>query len=310
MSAAAWGWACPACAGALEAAAADALRCPGCSAVYPCVDGVWRFLTPAAVARYERFLAEYEMIRRAEGRGSTDPAYYRRLPEVAAADPLFDQWRMRGISWRHTRRLVLDGRGAPAKVLDLGAGLGWLSNRIAEAGHHPLAVDLSVDDLDGLGAARHLAPAWPRAQAEFDHLPLADGEADVAIFNASLHYSVDYAATLGEALRVLRPDGALVIMDSPIYRDPDAGRAMVHERQLDFEQRFGTRSDAVPSIGYLSDAMIDELGRTLGVRWQRVTPWYGWRWAVRPVRAKLKRQRERSRFQVLVARRVGPAVTG
>ena len=81
---------------------------------------------------------------------------------------------------------------------------------------------------------------------------------------------------------------------------------MVSERQIDFEQRFGTRSDSVPSIGFLSVAMLDELAEGLGVTWQRVTPWYGWRWAVRPWRAKLRRQRERSRFEVVVGRRRSP----
>jgi SAM-dependent methyltransferase len=298
-----WRWACPACRGVLVADGPDALVCPTCGSRHERIDGIWRFLTGDAVARYERFLAEYEMIRRAEGRGSTDPAYYRNLPVVADDDPLRDQWRMRATSWRHARRLVLEGRTTPARVLDLGAGLGWLSHQIARAGHHPVAVDLSVDDLDGLGAARHLDPVWPRVQAEFDHLPLADGEADVVIFNASLHYSVDYAVTLGEALRVLRPDGALVLMDSPIYRDAEAGRSMVLERQVDFERRFGTRSNSVPSIGFLSVAMLDELADQLGVTWQRVTPWYGWRWALRPWRARLRRQRERSRFEVVVGRR-------
>ncbi len=306
MNAPDWRWACPACRTALMPDGADALACRSCPARYERREGIWRFLTDAEVARYERFLAEYEMIRRAEGRGSTDPAYYRALPVVADDDLLRDQWRMRATSWRHARALVLDGGAAPARVLDLGAGLGWLSHQLARAGHHPVAVDLSVDDLDGLGAARHLDPMWPRVQAEFDHLPLADGEADVVIFNASLHYSVDYAVTLAEALRVLRPGGALVLMDSPIYRDAEAGRSMVSERQIDFEQRFGTRSDSVPSIGFLSVAMLDELAEGLGVTWQRVTPWYGWRWAVRPWRAKLRRQRERSRFEVVVGRRRSP----
>jgi ubiquinone/menaquinone biosynthesis C-methylase UbiE len=189
-------------------------------------------------------------------------------------------------------------------VLDLGAGVGWLSHRAAQLGHQPLAVDLSVDELDGLGAAScHLADGWPLVQAEFDRLPLADAQADVTVFNASLHYSVDLAATLAEALRVTRPDGAVVVMDSPIYRADAAGAAMVAERAADFERRFGTRSDAMPSVGYLTDDGIAALGRQLGVRWQTVVPWYGWRWAARPWQARLRRQRERSRFAVLVARR-------
>ena len=78
-----------------------------------------------------------------------------------------------------------------------------------------------------------------------------------------VHYSTDYVRTLGEALRVLRPGGRIVIMDSPIYRHDKSGRQMVAERHADFEQRFGTRSDSVASIEYLTNSMLDDIGRRL-----------------------------------------------
>jgi len=161
-------------------------------------------------------------------------------------------------------------------------------------------VDVSVDDRDGLAAARHYTPDWPRLQAELDHLPLAEGQADAAVFNASLHYSSDYAATLREAQRVLRPGGSLVILESPIYRKEESGRRMVAERHADFDRRFGTRSDALPSIEYLTWDRLEDLARGLGIRWQRFPTWYGWRWALRPWVARLKRKREPSRFVILV----------
>jgi hypothetical protein len=40
-------------------------------------------------------------------------------------------------------------------VLDVDAGIGWLSYRLPKRGHRPLAVDLLDNDSDGFGAARH-----------------------------------------------------------------------------------------------------------------------------------------------------------
>ena len=192
-------------------------------------------------------------------------------------------------------------------MVDVGAGVGWLSNRLHQLGHQPHAVDLTVDADDGLGAARHFCPLWPRDQAEMDVLPFADATsqsgADVVVFNASLHYSTSYARTLGEALRVLRPGGSIVVMDSPIYRRDESGRQMVAERHADFERRFGTRSDSIGSIGYLTDSMLVELEQQLGVRWRRCRTWYGWSWTMRPWRARLARRRPPSRFVVLVGTR-------
>jgi SAM-dependent methyltransferase len=190
-------------------------------------------------------------------------------------------------------------------ILDLGAGVGWLSNRLAGLGHHPCAIDLNLDPRDGLGAARHYGGDWPCVQAEFDRLPLADSQADLVIYNASLHYSTAYRATLAEALRVLRPGGRIVVLDSPIYRHDASGRQMIAERQAAFARDHGTRSDALPNVGYLTWGMLRELGRELGLRWRVIRPWYGWRWALRPWRARLMRTREPSTFALLVAARSG-----
>ncbi|MEA2693316.1 MAG: hypothetical protein QOJ16_2703 [Acidobacteriota bacterium] len=298
-----WPLACPACRTllGLSSSLGDEARCPGCGAVYPCAAGIWRFLPPSRSALFAPFLADYTRIRLAEQRGSEDPGYYLNLPGCPPDHPIAWQWALRRRTFAAFTRRVLPRLGSGLRIVDLGAGVGWLSNRLALLGHHPLAVDLTTDDRDGLGAARHYLPLWPRIQAEFDRLPLTDGAADLVIFNASLHYSTDYAVTLGEALRVLAPGGTVAVLESPIYKKEESGERMVAERHADFARRFGTRSDALPSREYLTWAGIAELGRRLGVRFRAVTPWYGWRWAARPWVARFKRRREPSRFAILLA---------
>jgi SAM-dependent methyltransferase len=147
-------------------------------------------------------------------------------------------------------------------------------------GHQVAAIDLSLDAMDGLGA--HL---WYRSelekarctpftiiQSEFDHLPLTDGDADVALFNASLHYSVDAGVTLREALRVLSPRGILAIVDSPVYRKASSGEQMVREREIEFERTYGFRSDSVPAENFLTVDRLNSLARDLGLRWEKYVP--------------------------------------
>ena len=295
--------ACPKCRAVLDGSNHEGSTCASCGEAYPVVDLIHRFLPAERLAHYQPFLRDYTAVRLAEGRGTADVAYFRRLPEPTRGGPIELQWKLRRRTWATVRDDVLPSLGDGLVVVDVGAGVGWLSNRLFELGHVPHAVDLTVDDDDGLGAARHYGPPWQRYQAEMDALPIADSQADVVLFNASLHYSTDYVRTIGEALRVLRPGGRIVIMDSPIYGRDEAGRQMVAERHVDFERRFGTRSDSVDSIEYLTTSMLDDLGRRLGVTWERHRTWYGWNWALRPWKARLRRRRQPSRFVVLVGTR-------
>ena len=122
------------------------------------------------------------------------------------------------------------------------------------------------------------------------------------IYNSSIHYSPDYRHTLNEARRVLRPDGRVVIIDTPVYRRREHGEQMVAERHQVFEQRYGFRSDAIPSIEYFDEEMLAELARDLNIQWTIQRPWYGWQWHLRPLKARLARRRPPSRFFILVGR--------
>ena len=298
-----WEMACPACraqCGLLDENSGST-ECAECRAVYPQINGIWRFLAAGREERFAPFLRDYTRIRLAEGRGSDCGEFYRRLPECRADHPLAWQWNIHRITFDCLRRRVLPRLGIGSKILDLGAGVGWLSYRLAELGHHPCAIDLSLDDQDGLGAARHFSPCWPRLQGEFDRLPIASGSVDGVLLNSSLHYSNDYRVTLGEALRVLRPSGWLMVMESPIYRRLKSGRQMVAQRRADFERRYGTPSDALPSQEFLTWRKLDALAGELGIRWKALRPWYGWKWALRPWKALLNRQREPARFVILLA---------
>jgi len=309
--------ACPRCRAALPgegvansganrgASHGDGHDCVVCAESYPVVDGIHRFLPHQRLDHYQLFLRDYTAVRLAEGRGSADADYFRRLPVPTPGGPMEWQWNLRRHTWSTVRDRVLPSLGTGLIAIDVGAGVGWLSNRLHELGHQPHAVDLTVDNDDGLGAARHYGALWPRYQAEMDALPFADAQADLVVFNASLHYSTDYGRTLGEALRVLRPGGTLVVMDSPVYRHRSSGEQMVADRHADFERRFGTRSDHVASVEFLTDAMLDDLAQTLGMQWQRHRTWYGWTWGLRPWKARLRRRREPSRFVVLVGIRSG-----
>jgi SAM-dependent methyltransferase len=251
-----------------------------------------------------QFVREYRTVRRAEGWGSSDPAYYRALPYRDLTGRFGEIWKIRARSFElFVERVLapLERRAsAPLRILDLGAGSGWLAHRLAQRDHRVAALDILDDPLDGLGAVRHYAAdVWP-VIAEFDHLPLSPHDFDLVIFNASLHYSTDYANSLRESLRVVRPGGTLVILDSPMYSNPESGARMVREREARFLATYGFASNVLPSEHYLTPTRLAELSRELGIAWRVYLPSLDWQSQVRRTFGGLRARREPARFPVIV----------
>jgi SAM-dependent methyltransferase len=251
-----------------------------------------------------QFVREYRTVRRTEGWGSTDAAYYRALPYRDLTGRFSEVWRIRARSYATFLTDVLGPlEQTTLSILDLGAGNGWLSYRLAQRGHNVIAIDILDDALDGLRAVQHYANGVRAVLAEFDRLPFADSTADLAIFNASLHYSTDYCRTLGETLRVLRPRGTLVILDSPMYSDPTSGMRMVQERETRFMASYGFASNALACEHFLTPARLAEVAGALGIRWQTYLPRVDARTALIRRFNGLRARREPARFPVIVGKR-------
>ena len=294
--------ACPRC-----KAAMDDLECFDCDFRMGHSGNLLDALLPERVAHYSRFIADYERIRRAEGRGSTHAAFYLNLPYKDITSANSKQWAIRARSFSYLLEHILGLTGRGQSVLDQGAGNGWMSYRLALAGYQPVAVDLLTNEEDGLGAAIHfcrqLPRPFPRVRAEMDHLPFQDAQFDTIIFNASLHYSEDYEATLREALRCTKPGGSLIVCETPWYSRMESGRQMLKEREANFLKQYGTASNSLHSCGFLTDTRLRILERQLNIQWSVHQPYYGFNWAMRPVIAKLRNLREPSQFRIYVARR-------
>lgn len=285
------------------------IRCTECSASMVQQQEIWIALPEQRRQYYERFIRDYETVRKAEGRGSNRPEFYLSLPYADCTERNSWQWEIRARTYRYIERKILPGiigdDGRPLSVLDLGAGNGWLSYRLAKLGHRPIAVDICTNTFDGLGAAVHyrqvLPALFPRFRAELDHLPFRSGQFDCAIFNASFHYSENYDRTLAEAIRCLRPNGIVVIADSPFYCREESGQQMLAERRQIFARRFGTTSENLASCEYLTPDRLLALEARHNVVWETHLVWYGLRWACRPVIAALRGRREPSQFRIYTA---------
>ena len=294
---------CPECRLALIETGAERFACPRCGRVFERRGRVWRFLTAARDAHLAPFVRRYRKVRQREGRHPTEPPeYYRRLPTVAAGDPHARDWQVRRETYHHLLGHVLAARARPLHVLDLGAGSGWLSHRLTALGHRAVAVDAIDDEVDGLGATRHYATEFPAVQADFDALPFAPRQFDLVVFNGSLHYAADTAATLESAHRTLAPGGALVVMDSPMFRADDEGTAMVADAVRRFIHQCGCPIVVQPGEGYLTFARLAGVAEKLALRPQFVPSRGPLGWRLRRRVARMRLRRAPAAFGLWVAR--------
>ena len=275
----------------MPAARDDAWTAPGAAA-------------PETTAR-RLFRQEYAGHRAAEGRGALDATT---LPYVTGG-PLARQWSVRARSWEAFSRTVLRPAQQradvhalqPLRVLDLGAGNGWLAHRAAVAGAAALALDVRDDRVDGLGAAPRGSPI-ERIVASFDAIPVRRDEFDVVVFNASLHYAEDLGAALREARRVARVGARIVVLDSPFYASEAHGEAMVRDKRANAAREFGARAPAllaVPFVEYLTHERLADASRDARLGpWRRHRVRYPLWYELRGVRALLRGERPPSRFDL------------
>lgn len=259
-------------------------------------------------SRLERFGDAYARVRAMEGRGSGGDEELLALPYLAEG-PLAKQWQVRALSFDAFLARVVEPlerrRPGPLRVLDLGAGNGWLSARLTRRGHLAVALDLRTDAVDGLAAAQRfrgsLPRMFPRVAASFEILPFRTRPFDLVLFNASLHYAEELGSTLAEAVRVVVPGGRLAILDTPFYRNASSGQAMVTEKRDAIRREHGDLADAllaVEAIEYLTRERLDAAAAPLGLAFRRHRVRYPLWYEARPVLAFLRGQRTPSRFDL------------
>ena len=233
--------------------------------------GILRLLDPARTGELQPFIQAYKEQRAEEGWGAPQPPeYYLNLPYKDTTGRHAELWKLRA---RHMSTMFmllepvfdLAEPGVGPLILDAGAGNCWLSYRLAEEKARPIALDINDDPADGLGVAEiyrsHARVEIVATQGELERLPIVDRACDAVVINGSLHYASDTRTALSEAWRVLRPQGKMVVMDSPVYQDEQAGEMMRAEWREGYIERHGHSPAQLPGRGYLTYA---EVRRGLG----------------------------------------------
>jgi 2-polyprenyl-6-hydroxyphenyl methylase / 3-demethylubiquinone-9 3-methyltransferase len=128
-------------------------------------------------------------------------------------DDLVDQWwqphgQLAMPNWIAAARaaLIPPARREGAVLVDLACGGGLLARHVAGRGYRHVGIDLTTSALQ-VARSHDVLPV----RADVCSLPLPDESADVVSAGEILEHVRDVAGVVGEACRVLRPGGTLVI---------------------------------------------------------------------------------------------------
>lgn len=241
---------CPSCQQALQFVNGfgSNLTCQTCSRQYSIESG-----TPVLIKREDieiltKFNQRYTDRRLKEGWHALSAQQRLALPFGQPTGYPSIYWQVRSQSYEALKRFLAQQGPLPSMgpAADLGAGNGWLSYNLAKSGYRVVAVDCSINEPFGLGAAGVYLEqeVFLVVQGDLNRPPLRAGKYSLVLFNASLHYARDLRNTLRRTAQTLLPEGWLVILDSPAAR-----RARLNSAEGDRHLGYQELQDALLTAG-------------------------------------------------------------
>lgn len=137
------------------------------------------------------------------------------MPESVRFDRAAEEYdRTRAISdeaMAQTIELLSSELGERGRVLEVGVGTGLLALPLHEAGIAVAGIDLTPAMLGKLVEKAGGRPPFPLVLADATRMPFADGVFGGAYLRWVLHLIPDWRAALGEMVRVVRPNGVVLV---------------------------------------------------------------------------------------------------
>lgn len=129
-------------------------------------------------------------------------------------------------------------RPPPARVIEFGCGVGWLSSFFAQRGYEVLGIDISPD---AIAAAKDAPLCRGLKNLQFqvgDYEDVVPADFDYAVFYGALHHAEDELLAVKRAYEALKPGGTMIAFETNVGHSltPSSIKAVqefgVHEKDM------------------------------------------------------------------------------
>lgn len=206
-------------------------------------EGSWVFVALGADSKVDPILAAFDSWKEADHWAIADEA---RLAAVRAdrATAAAEWFELHAGEWDAIRSLhiaeseveaamaALLGSSPLGRLVDIGTGTGRMLELFAPKADYAMGIDRSSEMLR-LARAKLSEQGLSNAdlrQADLYALPLANNDADTAILHHVLHFAQQPGAAIGEAARVLKDGGRLLVADFAPHEREDLRQRDAHSR--------------------------------------------------------------------------------
>jgi ubiquinone/menaquinone biosynthesis C-methylase UbiE len=166
----------------------------------------------------------YLQLREKEGRVYTDEEVYA-LPEIGETHPHYNEWEVRKQS---SHRLIsyLQKKQQALKILEVGCGNGWLSHRLsAIRGSQVISSDINFTEIQQAARVFQNISNLHFIYADIESEMFGEKQFDVIVFAASIQYFSSLPGIISKAMKLLKPNGEIHIIDSHFYQLPELSAA-------------------------------------------------------------------------------------
>lgn len=159
------------------------------------------------------------------------------------------------------------GADASARILELGIGSGLIAQAFLREAQSYYGIDLSLGMMRLIGGKLEDCRSPLLAQADCANLPFASASFDLVHAVRVFHHLVDWRDCIDEARRLLRADGALVIVENlpPAEAEPPPW-AVVQEQWDHILRRLDVGDDGIQHGIWLTDEAMSRYIESTGAR--------------------------------------------